>query len=136
MARVHVGLTEGPLEPAELYRLVQDDACGGVAIFLGDVRRTTEGVETEHLEYEAYEEMALKAMRDIGKSAAEEFAANVAIVHRLGKLMPGETSVICAAACAHRAQAFECCRQLIDRLKQEVPIWKKEFGPDGAEWVS
>lgn len=135
MNGVHVQLVTEPLNPGSLISLVQDDSRGGVVVFLGDVRRTTQEVETEHLEYEAYEVMAEKTMREIGRSAAEEFSANVAIVHRLGKLMPGETSVICAAACAHRAQAFECCRQLIDRLKQEAPIWKKEFGRDGAEWV-
>ena len=135
MERVHIQLVSEPLEPGSLIRLVQDDERGGVVVFLGDVRRTTNGVETRHLEYEAYDSMALKAMREIGESASADFGANVAIVHRLGSLMPGETSVICAAACAHRAQAFECCRQLIDRLKQDVPIWKKEFGPDGSEWV-
>ena len=135
MNRVHVELVNGPLDPGAATRLVQDDSRGGVVIFLGDVRRTTDGVETSYLEYEAYHEMALKTMREIAEGAAEAFGANVAIVHRVGKLGPGETSVICAAACAHRAQAFECCRQLIDRLKQDVPIWKKEFGRDGAEWV-
>jgi len=132
--RVFVRLQEEPLDPGEILRLVQDDTRGGVVLFFGDVRRVTGEVQTEHLEYEAYHEMALKSMREIGESAAGEFDAKVALHHRLGKLMPGETSVICAAACAHRAQAFECCRRLIDRLKEDVPIWKKEFGLDGAEW--
>ncbi|HLK16605.1 MAG TPA: molybdenum cofactor biosynthesis protein MoaE [Fimbriimonadaceae bacterium] len=134
MDRVFVRLQEEPLDPGEILRLVQDDTRGGVVLFFGDVRRVTGEVQTEHLEYEAYHEMALKSMREIGESAAGEFDAKVALHHRLGKLMPGETSVICAAACAHRAQAFECCRRLIDRLKEDVPIWKKEFGLDGAEW--
>ena len=131
-----VKLLEEALDPGSLIQMVQDDSRGGVVAFLGDVRRLTGDVETDYLEYEAYEAMALKSMGEIGKSAATEFDANVAIVHRLGKLMPGETSVVCAAACAHRAQAFECCRQLIDCLKESVPIWKKEFGRGGAEWVS
>ena len=134
MPRVHVELTFNPLHSAAVTGLVQDDRCGGVVVFLGDVRSVTHEKSTSHLEYEAHEAMALKKMRELAEGCAAEFEANVAVVHRLGKLMPGETSVVCAAACAHRAQAFECCRQLIDRLKQDVPIWKKEFGPDGVEW--
>ncbi|MHB8636911.1 MAG: molybdenum cofactor biosynthesis protein MoaE [Fimbriimonadaceae bacterium] len=136
MSNVHVALVEEPIDVGPVMRAVQDDTLGGVVVFLGDVRRVTQGVATDHLDYEAHVEMALKVMREIGTSAAAEFAAKVAIVHRLGKLMPGETSVVCAAACAHRAQAFDCCRQLIDRLKLEVPIWKKESGPTGGAWVT
>jgi molybdopterin synthase catalytic subunit len=135
VGRVHVELVTEPIDPGKLIQAVQDDARGGVVVFLGDVRRITGEIQTEHLEYEAYQEMALKSMREIGEKAAQDSDANVTIVHRLGKLLPGETSVVCVAACAHRAQAFECCRILIDRLKEEVPIWKKEFGPNGAEWV-
>ena len=134
MSRVHVELTFEPIDSGFVTRLVQDERCGGVVVFLGDVRSLTGRKATERLEYEAHEEMALKIMRQIALECSESLSANVAIVHRLGTLRPGETSVACAAACAHRAQAFECCRQLIDRLKLDVPIWKKEFGPDGVEW--
>jgi molybdopterin synthase catalytic subunit len=78
--------------------------------------------------------MAEKAIKDIAISCSDTFSANVVIVHRLGTVFPGETSVICAAACAHRAEAFECCRELIDRLKRDVPIWKKEFADRGVTW--
>ncbi len=134
MSRVHVELTYGQLDSGAVTRLVQDERCGGVVVFLGDVRSQTGDKTTERLEYQAHEEMAVKAMRKIALEVSESFSANVAIVHRLGTLGPGETSVVCAAACAHRAQAFECCRQLIDRLKRDVPVWKKEIGPEGAEW--
>ena len=136
MGSVHVAIGEEPIDTEWAIRAVQDDTRGGVVVFLGDVRRVTDEVETAHLEYEAYEDMALKVMHEIAMSAAQEFRANVAIIHRLGKVMAGETSVVCTAACAHRAHAFECCQKLIDRLKSEVPIWKKEFGPQGAEWIS
>lgn len=135
MGHIHVALETAPLDAAAAIRLVQDENKGGVVAFLGDVRRTTDAQVTDHLVYEAYAEMALKTMREIGSAAAERYDANVALIHRLGRLLPGETSVICAAACAHRAEAFDCCRELIDRLKSEVAIWKKEIGPDGSTWV-
>ena len=128
-------LVRTPIDPAVATRLVQDATLGGVVVFLGDVRGVTGSRHTDRLEYEAHEVMALAQMRTLAEEAAERFAANVAIVHRLGEVGPGETTVVCAAACAHRAEAFECCHHLIDTLKSDVPIWKKEFGPDGEEWV-
>lgn len=135
MERVYVALVQEPLDPTSIAQRVQEPTKGGVALFLGDVRGQTDAVVTDWLEYEAYPEMALKSMQELAEQAATKYDANVAIVHRLGKLMPGETTVICAAACAHRAEAFECCRQLIDRLKEDVAIWKKEVGPGGESWV-
>lgn len=135
MPVVHVELVRETIDTTAVTRLVQDVTRGGVVVFLGDVRGLTNSRETTRLEYEAHEAMAIAQMHALGENASARFDANVAIVHRLGAVMPGETTVICAAACAHRAEAFECCRTLIDVLKKDVPIWKKEFGPDGAEWV-
>src|SRR6202007_93726 len=109
---------------------------GAVLAFEGVVRNQTRGRKTMYLEYEAYEEMALAQLEKLAAEALEKFQVrDVAIVHRLGRLEIGETSVLIAVASAHRAAAFEACRWLIDTLKTPVPIWKKEFFEDGAVWA-
>jgi MoaE-MoaD fusion protein len=109
---------------------------GAVLAFEGVVRNQTRGRKTMYLEYEAYEEMALAQLEKLAAEALEKFQVrDVAIVHRLGRLEIGETSVLIAVASAHRAAAFEACRWLIDTLKRTVPIWKKEFFEDGAVWA-
>jgi molybdopterin synthase catalytic subunit len=109
---------------------------GAVVIFDGIVRNHSRNRQTKYLEYEAYEEMALKQMEALATEARAKFAIrNVAIVHRLGRLEIGESSVLIAVYSAHRAAAFEGCRWLIDTLKKTVPIWKKEFFVDGAVWA-
>ncbi len=130
-----VALTHEPLDADEIRRGIEDPALGGVVVFAGEVRSVTDGRETARLVYTAYEEMALKRMEAIAGEAVRRWGGRVAMSHRLGELLPGDVSVVTAAACPHRAEAFECCRFLIDRLKQEVPIWKQEYGPDGAAWV-
>lgn len=109
---------------------------GALVIFDGMVRNNTRGRRTLYLIYEAYEEMALAQMRALATRAMADFAVrDVAIVHRLGRLEVGESSVLIAVASAHRAAAFDACRWLIDTLKKTVPIWKKEFFEDGAVWA-
>jgi len=109
---------------------------GATLVFEGVVRNQTRGRKTLYLEYEAYEEMALAQLEKLAAESLEKFKIrDVAIVHRLGRLEIGETSVLIAIASAHRAAAFEACRWLIDTLKQTVPIWKKEFFEDGAVWA-
>ncbi len=109
---------------------------GAVVVFDGIVRNNTRGRETLHLDYEAYEEMAEKQMRELAVHARAKFGVrHVTIVHRLGRLEVGETSVLIVVASAHRAQAFEACRWLIDTLKKTVPIWKKETFADGTVWA-
>ena len=109
---------------------------GAALFFEGVVRNQTRGRNTLYLEYEAYEEMALTQLEKLAVDALEKFQVrDVAIVHRLGRLEIGETSVLIAVASAHRAAAFEACRWLIDTLKRTVPIWKKEFFEDGAVWA-
>jgi molybdopterin synthase catalytic subunit/molybdopterin converting factor small subunit len=109
---------------------------GAVVVFDGIVRNNTRGRTTLYLDYEAYEEMALKQMQMLAEEALTRFAVRDAlIVHRLGKLAVGETSVLIAVASAHRGAAFDACRWVIDTLKKTVPIWKKEYFVDGAVWA-
>jgi molybdopterin synthase catalytic subunit len=111
-------------------------ADGAVCVFDGIVRDNTRGRKTLHLDYEAYEEMALKQMQGLAADAVAKFGVrDVALVHRLGRLVVGETSVLVVVASAHRGAAFEACRWLIDTLKKTVPIWKKEQFVDGAIWA-
>jgi MoaE-MoaD fusion protein len=109
---------------------------GAVVIFEGIVRNQTRGRQALFLDYEAYEEMALAQMESLAVQACERFAIrDVRIVHRLGRLEIGETSVLIVVASAHRAAAFDACRWLIDTLKRTVPVWKKEHFTDGAVWA-
>ena len=105
-------------------------------VFDGIVRNNTRGRRTLHLDYEAYEEMAIKLMEELAVEARAKFGVReVKIVHRLGRLMVGETSVMIVVASAHRGQAFDACRWVIDTLKKKVPIWKKETFEDGVVWA-
>jgi molybdopterin synthase catalytic subunit len=109
---------------------------GAALVFEGIVRNQTRGRKTLYLDYEAYEEMALQQLQSLADQAVQKFQIHdVAIVHRLGRLEIGETSVLIVVASAHRAAAFDACRWLIDTLKQTVPIWKKEHFEDGAVWA-
>ena len=109
---------------------------GAVCVFDGIVRDNTRSRRTLYLDYEAYREMALEQMRRLGADAVEKFGVrDIALVHRLGRLLVGETSVLIVVASAHRGAAFEACRWLIDTLKKTVPIWKKETFADGAVWA-
>ena len=107
-----------------------------VTVFDGIVRNHSRGRQTLYLEYEGYEEMALKQMRELARQAREKFAIrHVTLVHRLGHMEIGESSVLIIVASAHRGAAFDACRWIIDTLKQTVPIWKKEIFVDGAVWA-
>ena len=109
---------------------------GAAVVFEGVVRNQTRGRKTLYLDYEAYEPMALQQLESLAEQSVKQFAIrDVAIVHRLGRLEIGETSVLVVVASAHRAAAFDACRWLIDTLKRTVPIWKKEYFEDGAVWA-
>lgn len=109
---------------------------GAVVVFDGFVRNNFKGQRTLYLEYESYEAMAYAKMREIGAELHAKFPIHrVAIVHRLGRLEIGETSVVIVVTSAHRAAAFDACRQAIDTLKRVVPIWKKEYFAGGAVWA-
>jgi molybdopterin synthase catalytic subunit len=129
-------LSEHPLDAAEVSARVAGPDTGGLVTFAGAVREQSRGRVIRHLEYEAYPPMALAEMERICNEAAERWrGARVAIAHRTGHLAIGELAVVVAAAAPHRAEAFEACRFAIDRLKQSVPIWKKEVATDGEHWV-
>ncbi|WP_263410138.1 molybdenum cofactor biosynthesis protein MoaE [Terriglobus tenax] len=109
---------------------------GAMCVFDGVVRDNTRGRRTLYLDYEAYEQMALSQMRVLAEEAIAKFGVrDVAIIHRLGRLYVGETSVLIAVASAHRGASFDACRWVIDTLKKTVPIWKKEQFEDGAVWA-
>lgn len=131
-----VELTDSPLDVGEIARRVVPEECGATVTLDGYVRRFTKGRETEYLVYEAYEPMALKEMEKLVEAAKGNFSiSHAAIVHRLGRLEIGETSVVIAVAAPHRRAAFEACEWLIKELKRTVPIWKKEVYADGEVWV-
>jgi MoaE-MoaD fusion protein len=130
------GLVQQPIDAAELAKFVRADFDGAVVTFDGFVRNESHGRQTSYLDYEAYAAMALQKMREIGQLLHDKFAIHrVAIVHRLGRLEIGETSVFIAVSAPHRGPAFDACRFAIDTLKKTVPIWKKEFFTDGAVWA-
>jgi molybdopterin synthase catalytic subunit len=132
----HIALVREPIDAAAIERSIKSGADGALCVFDGIVRDNTRGRRTLHLDYEAYEEMALQQMHLLRAEAIEHFAIrDVAIVHRLGRLVVGETSVFIAVASAHRGAAFDACRWVIDTLKKTVPIWKKEQFVDGAAWA-
>jgi MoaE-MoaD fusion protein len=125
-----------PIRPDEIVESLKAPADGALVSFDGFVRNNFKGQQTLHLEYEAYEPMAYAKMREIGAAIREKFPIHrLAIVHRLGRLEIGETSVFIAVSSPHRAAAFDACRYAIDTLKRTVPIWKKEFFVGGAVWA-
>src|SRR3954452_25600831 len=129
-------LTRAVIDGSKLARDIQRPEDGAVVIFEGVVRNNTKGRETSHLEYEGYEGMALDRMRRIGHEVVEQFAiGRIGIIHRLGSLQIGEASVVIAVSAPHRKPAFDAALEAINRLKREVPIWKKEYFADGAVWV-
>jgi len=129
-------LSDGALDPGAVSARVAGPDAGGVVTFVGAVRDRSRGHAIEHLEYEAYPEMAVQEMERICDEAARRWpGTRVAIAHRVGHLSIGDLAVVIAAASAHRAEAFDACRFAIDALKQGVPIWKKEVASDGAYWV-
>jgi len=129
-------VTDEPLQLDEVVRAVGGEAQGGLVTFTGVVRRHSRGKTIVRLEYEAYRPMAERKLAEIGQAIEREIAgARVAIVHRVGALAVGEAAVVIAASAPHRAQAFDACRAAIDRLKESVPIWKKEIADDGESWV-
>jgi len=129
-------LVHEPIDMAALIRHVRAPGDGAIVTFDGFVRNQSHNRPTLYLVYEAYESMALAKMREIGQLLHEKYAIHrVGIVHRLGRLEIGETSVFIAVSAPHRAAAFDACRYAIDTLKRTVPIWKKEYFEDGAVWA-
>lgn len=129
-------LVRKPIETHEIVEALKAPEDGALVVFDGFVRDNFKGQKTLYLEYEAYEAMAWAKIRQIGAEMRQKFSVRqIAIVHRLGRLEIGETSVLIVVASAHRAAAFDACRYAIDTLKRTVPIWKKEFFVGGAVWA-
>lgn len=133
---MRVEITRDPIDTAAVMKAIKAGDDGAVCAFDGIVRDNTRGHQTLHLDYEAYEEMALSQMQSLAADAIQRFGVrDVTLIHRLGRLRVGETSVLIVVASAHRGVAFDACRYVIDTLKKTVPIWKKEQFVDGALWA-
>ena len=130
-------VVERPLSPDDIATRVDDPAAGGIVIFSGVVRNETGGRPVKFLEYEAHAGMAEAKLREIGAAIRRRWPGvkRVAMLHRIGRLEIGESSVLIAVSAAHRGDAFEACRYAIDTLKRTVPVWKKEYFEDGEVWV-
>jgi molybdopterin synthase catalytic subunit len=132
----HCAIVREPIDLQAIRKELEHPEDGSALLFDGVVRNNTRGRRTLYLDYEAYEAMALNEMEKLAQAALESFKVrNVRLVHRLGRLQIGDTSVLIGVASAHRVAAFEACRWLIDTLKKTVPIWKKEYFEDGAVWA-
>jgi molybdopterin synthase catalytic subunit len=129
-------ITHTPLDPDAVTALVRAPNNGAVVTFLGATRNETEGRPVRHLEYEAYQEMAERELRKILGEMEERWGiTDAAVAHRLGHLEIGDISLVVAVASPHRKEAFAACAYAVDRIKETVPIWKKEFFSDGSVWV-
>ncbi|MFZ0867586.1 MAG: molybdenum cofactor biosynthesis protein MoaE [Candidatus Sulfotelmatobacter sp.] len=129
-------IVRDPIDTVGVLQRIKRGEDGAAVVFEGVVRNQTRGRRTLYLDYEAYEEMALRQMESLAERAVKQFQVReISVVHRLGRLEIGETSVLIVVASAHRAAAFDACRWLIDTLKRTVPIWKKEYFEDGAVWA-
>lgn len=133
---IEVGLSEHELSVDDCLRAVRKNDCGAVVLFLGTVRDRTGTKLTERLDYSAYRVMAQKELSRISQEASQRWGLGAIVLkHRLGLVEPGEVAVIVAVSSAHRQAAFEAARFLIDETKARVPLWKKEYGPDGTAWI-
>ena len=131
-----MSVAEGAIDPAEVVALVRRPGAGAVVVFEGTVRDVNEGLPVVLLEYEAYATMAVAEMERIAQEiGAAHPEARLAARHRVGSLRVGDAAIVCAVSAPHRDEAFVACRRLIDLIKERVPIWKREHGPDGAHWV-
>lgn len=129
-------LTDGPIDAQELVRSILRRSDGAYVLFEGVVRDHHEGHAVTSIFYDAYRPMAEKEIATIVRNVEAEFEGTaVAVIHRLGLLVVGDASIAIVASSPHRAEAFAACRAIIDRIKQTVPIWKKENGPNGEEWI-
>lgn len=129
-------ISREPLQVQEVLDLVRGPGLGGLVLFCGLVRDNNLGKQVVRLDYEAYDSMAVRSMATIRESIeAATPGAKLAMIHRVGSLSIGDLAVLVAAATPHRAEAFAACREAIERLKKEVPVWKKEFSADGEEWL-
>ena len=131
-----IRVTPERLDPEAAIGAVRRDEAGAVDLFLGVVRNENRGRAVDHLVYDAYPTMAEKTMRELADEAAGRFGlSGVAVLHRTGRLVIGETSLLVAVSAGHREAAFEAGRWLVNEIKRRVPVWKKEVWADGEEWI-
>jgi molybdopterin synthase catalytic subunit len=128
-------VVDRPLRLEEVVSAVSSHGLGGLVTFTGLVRDVTRGRPVVRLEYEAYTGMAEQVLARIGEEVGARHGCRVAVLHRVGVLLPGDAAVMIACAAAHRSPAFRACEEVLERLKKEVPIWKREVYQDGAEWI-
>ena len=134
---ISILLTEEKLNLQVCFDFVKDPGCGGMALFVGTVRNTTQNKEVKFLDFSAYEAMAVKEMQKIAEQALVQFTIKkIAIHHAKGLLQIGDIPVIISVSSPHRKDAFDACQYAIDTLKETVPIWKKEHFSDGEVWVN
>jgi molybdopterin synthase catalytic subunit len=137
MNKTSIHITSQKLNLQDCYGFVQDASCGGIALFVGTVRNSTQNKSVTSLDFSSYKPMALKEMQKIAAKALTKFSIHkIAIHHTIGELQIGDIPVIIAVSSAHRKAAFEACEFAIDTLKETVPIWKKEHFEDGEVWVN
>ncbi len=131
-----IAISADPIDVARVVESVHDPSAGAVNIFIGTTRGVSEGRRILRLEYEAYEPMAVSCLNRIAQDAAAQWrVTRISVVHRTGVVPVGEASVVIAVSAPHRSDAFAACRSIIERVKTEVPIWKKEYYEGGAIWV-
>jgi molybdopterin synthase catalytic subunit len=131
-----IELTNKPITAQTVIDKVRKDADGAIVTFIGTVRDNAEGKRVRYLEYEAYAEMAEKKLNEICREINRRWKINdIGIMHRVGRLEVGEAAVVIAVGSAHRLEAFQACQYAIDRIKDIVPIWKKEFYEDSSSWI-
>jgi molybdopterin synthase catalytic subunit len=129
-------VTERPLRPEEMHDLASSPEHGALSLFIGVVRERHEGRAVAAMTYDAFAPLAEKELARIAEEACARWSARVAVGHRIGRLEVGESSVVIAAGCAHRAEAFDACRFVIEQIKARLPVWKKEHGVDGSvRWL-
>jgi molybdopterin synthase catalytic subunit len=131
-----IEIVNSAIDIPSVIRSVADPAAGATDVFIGTTRNQSDGKEVIALEYDAFIPMALKELRRIVDDAKSKWRIQrISVVHRIGRVNIGEASVVIAVSSAHRSEAFEACRYVIDAIKRDVPIWKKEYFADGARWV-
>ena len=131
-----IDLRETALSLDEAIAHVSRPGAGGIVTFLGVVRDESDGRAVTRLDYSAYTAMAKREMQKIADEIEREIdGVRLSAIHRIGSLVVGDAAIVCAASAPHRGEAFRACRELIDRIKSRVPIWKREYGADGAAWV-
>lgn len=137
MNKTYVKISSYPLNFQECYDFVTDPKCGGIAIFIGTVRNTTNNKKVKKLDFSTYEPMALKEMQKIANRAIKKYGiTKIAIHHAKGLLKISEIPVIITVSSPHRKAAFDACQYVVETLKETVPIWKKEYFSDGEVWVN